>query len=102
MKVLNVLGTASQIELASVMGKQRSGIGRTISSLEQKGYIERSPLNGTTNHVSLSKKGREMMPLIFELSESLTENAFKGFSQKRREATLKNLERIYQNLNVED
>lgn len=84
LKVLNILKGATQSQLANVMGKERSGIGRTLASLEEKGYIERKPLNGSTNHVSLTEKGEEIMPTISQLSEMLNDRAFRGFSQKSR------------------
>lgn len=98
LKVINALGSASQSQLASVMGKERSGLTRTLSSLEQKGYISRKPLNGSTNCVTLTQKGEETMPMISQLSELLTETAFKGFSEKSRMALLKNLHKIYDNV----
>ena len=62
LKVLNVLKEASQTEIASVMGKERSGVGRILVSLEKKGYIERKPLNGSTNFVTLTEKGKDAIP----------------------------------------
>lgn len=102
LKVLNILEGASQSQLAAVMGKERSGIGRTIASLEKKGYVEREPLNGSTNYVKPSEKGRQLRPLINEISQDLTELAFKGFSEKKREVMLNNLEKIYQNVLLDE
>lgn len=102
LKVLNILEGASQSQLAAVMGKERSGIGRTLASLEKKGYVEREPLNGSTNYVKPSEKGRQLKPLIDEISQDLTEHAFKGFSEKKRAVMLSNLEKIYQNVLLDE
>lgn len=102
LKVINALGAASQSQIAKVMGKERSGMSRIIASLEKKGYIERTHLNGSTNHVTLSEKGKNIMPAVVELSDRLTERTFKGFSTKSRIAIMKNLDRLYRNVLIED
>lgn len=102
LKVLNVLKGASQSQLANVMGKERSGISRTLASLEKKGYVERKPLNGSTNYVTPTEKGAQLVPAINEISEKLTDQAFKGFSQKSKLAMLNNLNRIYKNVLLDD
>ena len=97
LKVLNVLKEASQTEIASVMGKERSGVGRILASLEKKGYIERKPLNGSTNFVTLTEKGKDAIPLITELSNKLTDLTLRGFSAQKRQSILKSLDRLYKN-----
>lgn len=98
LKVINYLGSASQSQLASVMGKERSGIGRIVALLEKKGYVKREPLNGSTNIVTPTEKGRAAVPLIAEISDRLTEEAFSGFTQRNRELTLKFLDKLYKNV----
>ena len=97
LKVINVLEGASQSQLASVMGKERSGIGRTLASLEKKGYVERKPLNGSTNYVTLTEKGKQAIPLITEISNNLSDLTFSGFSAQKRQSILKSLDRLYKN-----
>lgn len=101
-KVLNLLKGASQSQLGAVMGKERSGISRILTSLEGKGYIKRTPFNGSTNHVVLTEKGEHSIPMIMELSERLTEQTFKGISKKGREAIMENLEKMYKNVIIDD
>lgn len=102
LKVINILKGASQSQLAAVMGKERSGIGRILTSLEKKGYIERVPLNGSTNHVTLTEKGEQTIPMIMQLSEKLTEQTFKGFSKKGRESIIENLDKMYRNVLLDE
>ena len=102
LKALYIAGDMSQSQIAQVLGKERSGISRSIVSMEKKGYIIRKPLNGTTNVVSITEKGRSLMPELIRITDSLEEQSFKGFSEKSRASLLNNLSRIYKNLKVED
>lgn len=97
LKVLNVLKGATQSQLASVMGKERSGISRILTSLEKKGYVERKPLNGSTNYVTPTEKGLQANQLITEISDNLTNQTFKGFSPQKRQSVLNALDRLYKN-----
>ena len=97
LKVLNEVGHASQSEIATFLGKERSGISRSLTSLEKEGFIKREPVDGKTNSVSLSERGKEILPLINEIADRVTEKAFKGFSKNSSAAMIKNLNRIYHN-----
>ena len=79
------------------MGKVRSGVGRTLASLEKKGYVERRALNGSTNFVTLTEKGKQAMPMITELSNKLSDLTLRGFSAQKRQSILKSLDLLYKN-----
>ena len=97
MKVLSEVESISQTHLAKILGKEKSGIGKTLKSLEKEGYIQRSALNGCTNNVELTRKGKEVLPLLNSIAERVTERAFSGFSAKRRADVMKSLTLIYKN-----
>lgn len=97
-KVLNDLQGASQALLSKVMCIDKAAISRTISSLEKKGYIKRSSLNGSTNFITLTQKSYNITGEIDEISDKVTEIGFKGFSKKRQESLINNLTKIYHNL----
>ena len=97
LKVLSEVDCLNQSHLARILGKEKSGIGKTLKSLENEGYIQRSALNGCTNNVKLTKKGKEVLPLLNQIAERVTENAFSGFSAKKREDVMKSLTLIYKN-----
>ena len=97
MKVLSEVDSISQSHLAKILGKEKSGIGKTLKNLEKEGYIQRSALNGCTNIVRLTEKGKEVLPLLNRIAASVTERAFLGFSPKKREEILKYLTLIYKN-----
>lgn len=97
MKVLSVTDSLTQSQLAKVLGKEKSGVGRSLSSLEKEGYINRTTVNGCTNKVFISDKGKDIMPLLNEIANNVTERALSGFTVKKRQELMKNLTLIYNN-----
>ena len=97
MKVLSEVESIRQSHLAKILGKEKSGIGKTLKTLEKEGQIQRSALNGCTNNISLTEKGKEILPLLNKIAERVTENAFSGFTAKKREDVMKSLTLIYKN-----
>ena len=97
MKVLSEVDSINQSHLAKILGKEKSGIGKTLKSLENEGYIQRSALNGCTNNVKLTEKGKKILPLMNKIADRVTERAFSGFSQKKRDEVMKCLTLIYRN-----
>ncbi|MCH5235586.1 MAG: MarR family transcriptional regulator [Muribaculaceae bacterium] len=97
MKVLNEVDSINQSHLAKLLGKEKSGIGKTLKSLEKEGYIQRNALNGCTNTVKLTEKGKEVIPVINRIADKVTERAFSGFSAKKRADVMKSLTLIYKN-----
>lgn len=102
LKILIELKGASQTQIAAILGKERSAITRSVISLENKGYIKREPLNGSTNYVTMTEKGEEIAPIINEIKDRVTDFSFKGFSTRSRLAMINNLEKIYKNTQLED
>lgn len=96
-KALEVLQGATQSQIAKVLDKERSGISRSLVSLEKKGYICKAPLNGKSNFVILTEKGKDTLPKINEVIDKISEQALKGFSKRSRESLMNNLTRIYEN-----
>ena len=97
MKVLSEVESLNQSHLAKILGKEKSGIGKTLKSLEKEGYIQRSALNGCTNIVRLTEKGKEVLPMLNQIDERVTQRAFSGFSAKKRADVMKSLTLIYKN-----
>ena len=97
MKVLSEVETINQSHLAKILGKEKSGIGKTLKSLEKEGYIQISALNGCTNNVKLSEKGKEILPLLNKIADRVTDRALSGISAKKREEVMKYLTHIYKN-----
>lgn len=97
LKILSKIKGGSQSEISAILGKERSGISRSLANLERNGYVRREAKNGSTNYVSLTPKGEDAIPKINVIIDKVTEKAFKGFSQKSREAMIRNLTKIYLN-----
>lgn len=97
LKVLSETHGLSQTELARILGKEKSGIGRSLSSLEKDGYINRSAINGCKNELCLTEKGEQIIPLLNEIADKVTAKAFTGFSDKKRKEMMQNLTIIYKN-----
>ena len=97
MKILSEVDSINQSHLAKILGKEKSGVGKTLKSLEKEGYIQRSSLNGCTNNVRLTEKGKEILPLLNKIADRVTERAFTGFSSKKRTEVMKYLTLIYMN-----
>ena len=97
MKVLSEIDSINQSHLARILGKEKSGIGKTLKSLEKEGYIKRCALNGCTNNVSLTEKGKEILPFLNKIADKVTERALTGFSPKKRTEVMKYLTLIYKN-----
>lgn len=97
LKVLNLSDGISQSDLSRILGKERSAVSRSVSSLEQQGYLQREARNGCTNSIILTQKGKEIISLLDSIAQKVTQDAFAGFTKKRREATIKNLTAIFHN-----
>lgn len=97
LKILSQVDGLCQTELAKLLGKEKSGIGRSLSSLEKEGYIYRSALNGCKNKVALTEKGKQIIPLMNEIADKVTNIAFSGFSEKKKKEMMDNLTKIYEN-----
>ena len=97
MKVLNEVDNISQSELSKYVGKDRGSISRALNFLESNNYVERHSVNGCKNGISLTEKGREIMPLLNTISSRVTDKAFTGFREKTRKNILETLSKIYYN-----
>lgn len=97
MRILSEKDNLTQSELAKFLGKEPSGISRSISSLEKEGYVSRCRFNGCTNMVSLTEKGREIMPELNRIANIVSDKATSGLTGRKREEMMKNLTKIYHN-----
>lgn len=97
LKILITIGGASQSQIANILGKERSAISRSLASLEEEGYILREQVDGKTNLVTLSEKGKEIVPLINDIGNRVSELGFKGLSKRSRESMINNLTKIFDN-----
>ena len=97
MKIVSIREGLTQSELTSIIGKEKSGISRSMTFLEKEGYIERKALNGCTNRVFITEKGRNIIPVLDRVAAKVTNIAMTGFSEKKREDIKNCLTKIYEN-----
>ena len=97
LKILSQTEGISQTELARILGKEKSGVNRSLTSLEKDGYINKIAINGCKNEVCLTEKGKQIIPLLDEIADKVSDKAFSGFPAKKRNEMMKNLTLIYEN-----
>lgn len=75
-------GIMSQREIASQLRKDPAAISRTLKHIEDNGLIERKPINGCKNGVTLTDKYFSLQPKIENVIEEVTTSYCKGLSEK--------------------
>lgn len=88
-------GVMSQRELATETGKDPAAISRTLQCLEKSGFIERTPISGCKNGVSLTKEALELKPNIEKVITIVTERAKCGFTEEEYAAGLSFLKKLH-------
>jgi len=102
--VLMVLSSGKpmiQNDIAQILGVDKGAIARTITKLEEKGYISRcsNPDNRRENKVQITPKCDAMMEEMRENLLKVQERAFDGFSNEERQTIENDIHRLAANLN---
>lgn len=100
MKAVEAKEGISQIELAKILYKDRGSITRTIQTLQKKGYIEISEKDKRTNGITLSTKGRRILPELDKLVQAKTKKALENISELKENEVFDLLERIAKNFSI--
>lgn len=100
MKAVEAKKEISQIELAKILYKDRGSITRTLQTLQKKGYIEISAKDKRTNKITLSSKGRVILPELDKLAEAKTKKALDGVNGMKEQEIYNLLEIIAKNLSL--
>ena len=100
MKALEAKEGISQIELAKILYKDRGTVTRTLQTLQKKGYVEIFEKDKRTNGLSLSSKGRMILPELDKLVQAKTEMALENISELKENEVYSLLERISKNLSI--
>ncbi|MBD5317884.1 MAG: winged helix-turn-helix transcriptional regulator [Bacteroides sp.] len=83
LKVLYCRDGLSQRELAFQLGKDPAAVCRAVKYLENKGYVEQRPVNGTTNHVFLTERAKEIRPDIDGIADEITSLGLNGLDDEQ-------------------
>lgn len=99
--LLMVLGNKeglSQADLTDFVDRDKASVSRNIKFLEEKGYVKKEILDRRTSLIFLSEKGKEIIPKLYEIAETVKGTALKGFSQSKRNGIFENLAKMYLNI----
>ena len=51
----------NQTKIATILGKDKTTISRTLNTLENKGFIKKSPKDKRTNLIEITQKGEDIL-----------------------------------------
>jgi DNA-binding MarR family transcriptional regulator len=69
-----------QMELSHLLGIQRTNISPLIASLEKRGFLTRSSLDGRSHYVKLTNQGIKEIPRILDCHKQHAKNCFASLS----------------------
>lgn len=84
----------SQREISLALGKDPAAISRSLQTLEIDGLIERHPVSGCKNGVSLTEKSRRLRPKIEKVIRQVTTELCDHMSTEEIEAGISFLHKI--------
>lgn len=88
----------SQIELARQLDKDAAGISRSLTTLENYGYIERRAVSGSKNGVFLTEKARDEQSAVSKAISLAVNKACRGMTAEKYRRGLAFLRQIRLNL----
>lgn len=97
LKIINEKDYLSQKEICDIIGKDRAAVSRSLSFLEDKGYVVRESSNKRKNKVSLTPAGKALIPKLNQIADKITSRALKGFKGNSKEKIIDYLIKIYRN-----
>lgn len=98
LRILYFYDGISQLEIANVISKDAAAIKRTVDNLEAKGLVIRKQVRALKNSVCITETGRQLMPKVLEIAQSVIDRAFEGFSEESRADVTSMLATMYQNI----
>ena len=96
--VLSVKEGISQSAITKIVDRDKASVSRNIKYLEERGYIRWSPDGGRKKLIYLTEKGKEIIPILYEISNKDTETTLKGFSVSKRKSIYMILTQMYMNI----
>lgn len=89
-------------EIAQLIDKDRSTVTTLISKLSKMGYVklQKDKSDKRANLVSLTKKGRDIEPIMDRISYGLNEKMYKDISPEQRSEYYNTLQKMISNFNI--
>jgi DNA-binding MarR family transcriptional regulator len=93
-------GTVSMREIAQKIGRDKSTVTALVKKLIDFGYVQKEPdrNDSRVTRIKLTKPGRALREDFDEISKTLLQRVYKGFTEKEKEVMVHGLERINRNL----
>jgi DNA-binding MarR family transcriptional regulator len=93
-------GSASMMELANKIDRDKSTITALVKKLVAMGYVEtaRDESDSRVTLVTLTKKGRQLKPAFDEISNILLERTYGNCSSREKEVIVSGLEKLLRNM----
>jgi len=88
----------SQFEIANLLSKDAAAIKRTIDELEKKNLVVRKQVRTLKNSISITDKGRNLLPQVFEIAQCIVDKAFNGIEKENQDLLQQMLNQICINL----
>lgn len=99
--LLMVLGNTeglSQADLTDFVDRDKASVSRNIKSLEEEAYLKKEVLDGRTNQIFLTEKGKNILSKLNEIANKVTDMTLKGLSENRRKIVYESLTKMYLNV----
>lgn len=99
---LSVSPNLTMKDIASRIHRDKSTTTVLVKKLETEGYIERQKSSDDNRviHLNLTEKGLQYTKATSEISETLLQKCFAGFSDTEKELTFSLLQRIKENFDL--
>ena len=96
---LFVAGELAMTEIARRIDRDRSTVTTLVAKLVDYGYVRRSPgaEDGRVTRIRLTKKGKDIEAAFQEISETMIERTYRGFSDQERSTLTDLLNRVAEN-----
>lgn len=90
--------------LAETIGRKKNTVTSLVGTLEERGYCRReaSPQDARVQLVWLTDKGKALYPLQAEIPQALLDKAWAGVPESEKTACIRTLQRILDNLRLDD
>ena len=102
LRCLHYHNEISQREIAKLLCKDAAAIKRTVDNLVEKGLVIREQERLQKNCISLSEKGKSILPMTLTIADTATKEALESISTKQYEQLRTLLDTIYNNTNTNE
>ncbi|BAK74654.1 MAG: MarR family winged helix-turn-helix transcriptional regulator [Arcobacter sp.] len=100
LEIIKYQENVNQTKIANILGKDKTTISRTLSTLEKKGFIQKKQLDKRTNLIKLTDLGDEILNKSSNLVKEFRDSLFNNLEKNEITLLLNLLEKVA--LNVQE